>query len=356
MELGNFYHIMVIFTILWYFTPMATTGKTIIGQSPAFLAVLEHVSRAADLDRPVLIIGERGTGKELIADRFHYLSGRWEEPFLKVNCATLSESLLDSELFGHEAGAFTGAVHRHSGRFERAGGGTLFLDEIASMSGRLQEKLLRVIEYGEYERLGGSRTLQCRARILGAANQDLPELAARGLFRADLLDRLAFDVITLPPLRTREEDIVLLAEHFALGMTGELKRSYFPGFADSARELLLQYDWPGNVRELKSVVERAVYHGDAEERIETIVFDPFASPFRPRSPVPEGTGRNEPHERETRGAELPVPTDFKARIRALEREILGRALEENRFNRRKTAERLGLSYDQLRGYLKKYKL
>ena len=328
--------------------------KTIIGQSPAFVAVLEHVSRAADLDRPVLVIGERGTGKELIADRFHYLSGRWEEPFLKVNCATLSESLLDSELFGHEAGAYTGAIHRHSGRFERAGRGTLFLDEIGSMSGRLQEKLLRVIEYGEYERLGGSRTLHSRARILGAANQDLPELAAKNKFRADLLDRLAFDVITLPPLRVREEDILLLAEHFALGMTGELKREYFPGFTDSARERLLQYHWPGNVRELKSVVERAVYHSGEEERVAEIVFDPFASPFRPKSATPrvaeEAQLEMAPEQR------LTVPTDFKAHIREKEREILALALEENRFNRRKTAERLGLSYDQLRGYLKKYKL
>jgi len=331
---------------------MYSTGNPIIGQSPAFLAVLEHVSRAADLDRPVLIIGERGTGKELIADRFHYLSGRWEEPFLKVNCATLSEPLLDSELFGHEAGAYTGAIHRHPGRFERAGRGTLFLDEIGSMSGRLQEKLLRVIEYGEYERLGGSRTLQSRARILGAANQDLPELTAQGLFRADLLDRLAFDVITLPPLRAREEDILLLAEHFALGMTGELKREYFPGFSDSARELLLQYHWPGNVRELKSVVERAVYHCSEDRLIEDIIFDPFASPFRPQPSAPEVTEQNE---QEISEIGIAVPTDFKAHIRAQEREILARALKENRFNRRKTAERLGLSYDQLRGYLKKYK-
>lgn len=223
------------------------------------------------------------------------------------------------------------------------------------MSGRLQEKLLRVIEYGEYERLGGSRTLQSRARIIGAANQDLPELAAKKKFRADLLDRLAFDVITLPPLpplRAREEDILLLAEHFALGMTGELKREYFPGFTDSARERLQQYHWPGNVRELKSVVERAVYHCSEDRLIEDIVFDPFASPFRPQSASPQIEGRREESVAETGTV---VPTDFKAHIRMQERQILALALEENRFNRRKTAERLGLSYDQLRGYLKKYK-
>lgn len=333
---------------------MVSTATQIIGQSQVFLALLEHVSKAAMLNRPVLIIGERGTGKELVADRLHYLSGRWDEPFLKVNCATLAESLLDSELFGHEAGAFTGAVHRHPGRFERAAGGTIFLDEIVSMSQRLQEKLLRVIEYGEFERIGGTKTLLSRARILGAANQDLPELVEKGRFRADLLDRLSFDVITLPPLRARQEDIVLLAEHFALGMTGELRRPYFPGFTEYARQQLLDYPWPGNVRELKSVVERAVYHSGEDEMIDEIQFDPFISPHRP------GPSSSKPEEgRENLradGLETPVPSNFKSYIREREREILRRAMEENRFNQRKTAERLGLTYDQLRGYLKKYKV
>lgn len=334
---------------------MHTAETKIIGQSQLFLAVVEHVSRAAELSRPVLIIGERGTGKELIADRLHYLSGRWDEPFLKVNCAALAEPLLESELFGHETGAFTGAVHQHFGRFERAGRGTIFLDEIASMSQRLQEKLLRIVEYGEFERLGGSKTLRSRARILGAANQDLPGLAKKGLFRADLLDRLAFDVITLPPLRVRKKDIVLLADHFALGMTRELKRSYFPGFTEQAYHQLLDYRWPGNVRELKSVVERAVYHSGEEEVIREIVFDPFASPHRPAAgmfPVDQEEGEQEGNHGQARV----LPTDFKSYISKYEREILSRAMEENRFNQRKTAEGLGLTYDQLRGYLKKYKL
>ncbi len=334
---------------------MCSAETQIIGQSQVFLAVLEHVSKAAELSRPVLIIGERGTGKELIADRLHYLSGRWDEPFLKVNCATLAEPLLESELFGHEAGAFTGATHKHFGRFERAGRGTIFLDEIASMSQRLQEKLLRVIEYGEFERLGGSKTLQSKARILGAANQDLPGLAKKGLFRADLLDRLAFDVITLPPLQVRKEDVMLLAEHFALGMTRELKRSYFPGFTEHASQQLLDYHWPGNIRELKSVVERAVYHGGEGEVLEEMVFDPFASPHRPTATESmveqEGKGREHIHDRVRA-----LPTDFKAFISKQEREILSLAMEENRFNQRKTAEGLGLTYDQLRGYVKKYKL
>jgi len=334
---------------------MGSTETQIIGQSPAFLTVLEHVSRAADLNRPVLIIGERGTGKELIADRLHYLSSRWDEPFLKVNCATLAEPLLDSELFGHEAGAYTGATHGRAGRFERAGKGTLFLDEIVSMSGRLQEKLLRVIEYGEYERLGGSSTLQSHARILGAANQDLPELVEKGLFRADLLDRLSFDVITLPPLRAREEDIFLLAEYFALMMTGELKRAYFPGFSGYARNQLQEYSWPGNVRELKSVVERAVYSCEEEEVIEKVVFNPFSSPYRPVSSAVSGAREGEKTQKIS-DQPTPLPSDFKAHIREQEGDILRRALEVNRFNQRKTAEHLGLTYDQLRGYLKKYNL
>jgi psp operon transcriptional activator len=334
---------------------MSSTETQIIGQSPAFLTVLEHVSLSAGLNRPVLIIGERGTGKELIADRLHYLSSRWGEPFLKVNCATLAESLLDSELFGHESGAYTGANRRHQGRFERAGQGTLFLDEITSMSGRLQEKLLRVIEYGEYERLGGSTTLQSRAGIIGAANQDLPGLVKQGKFRADLLDRLSFDVITLPPLRAREEDIILLAEHFALMMTGELKRQYFPGFSGEVIGQLLEYGWPGKVRELKSVIERAVYHCGEGEVVEEVVFDPFASPYRPLIVEPEVVNEvvRTPDQVEQKAD---IPSDFKAHIGELERDLLRRGLEVNRFNQKKTAEQLGLTYDQLRGYLKKYNL
>ena len=324
---------------------------TIIGQSPLFLETMDHVSNAAPLHRPVVIAGERGTGKELIADRLHYLSPHWDKPFLKVNCAALPEGLLESELFGHETGSFTGADRRHIGRFERAGAGTLFLDEIASMSPRLQEKLLRIIEYGEFERVGGSRTLHSRARIISAANRDLPALAEQGSFRPDLLDRLAFDVITLPPLRTRQEDIPLLAEHFALNMTKEMRRSFFPGFTGLTTEQLLHYPWPGNVRELKSVVERAVYHSGEGEVIEKITFDPFASPFRLHK---EGPAIPETKKTEPSLTAQPTPTDFKAHIRSTEQHLLQQALKENKYNQRRTAEALGLSYHQLRGYLKKY--
>jgi len=328
-------------------------APTIIGQSPVFLETLDHVSHAAPLYRPVVIAGERGTGKELIADRLHYLSPRWDQPFLKINCAALPESLLESELFGHEAGSFTGADRRHIGRFERAGEGTLFLDEIASMSPRLQEKLLRIIEYGEFERVGGSRTMHSRARIISAANKDLPALAARGDFRQDLLDRLAFDVITLPPLRSRQGDIPLLAEHFALNMTKEMRRTFFPGFSEQTMEKLLLHTWPGNVRELKSVVERAVYHSREDEIIDEVTFDPFASAFRLQEEVITAPKIRETPPPLTTPA---TPADLKAYIRETEQQILLHALEENKYNQRRTAEALSLSYHQLRGYLKKYSI
>ena len=217
---------------------MAATAPpttALIGEAPAFLAMLEHVSRAAKLSKPVLVIGERGTGKELIASRLHYLSPRWEQPMIKVNCAALTETLLETELFGHQAGAFTGATRTHIGRFEQANGGTLVLDELGTIPPRMQEKILRVIEYGEFQRVGGSDTISTDVRIVGATNEHLPRLAELGRFRADLLDRLAFDVIHVPPLRARPEDIDTLAYHFAVNVTSELKRPFFPGFTTDAQ-------------------------------------------------------------------------------------------------------------------------
>jgi len=223
-------------------------SQPIIGEAPVFLEMLEHVSRAAPLSKPVLVVGERGTGKELIASRLHFLSGRWEQSVVKVNCAALTESILESELFGHEAGAFTGAVKTHIGHFERADGGTLILDELATISLRMQEKILRTIEYGEVQRVGGTETLQVDVRIVGSTNADLQRLATEGSFREDLLDRLAFDVITVPPLRERLEDIMPLAHAFAINMASELKWSYFPGFSSRISSALLRNRWPGNVR------------------------------------------------------------------------------------------------------------
>lgn len=223
---------------------MAEYKDNLLGEANSFLEVLEQVSHLAPLDKPVLIIGERGTGKELIASRLHYLSSRWQGPFISLNCAALNENLLDSELFGHEAGAFTGAQKRHPGRFERADGGTLFLDELATAPMMVQEKLLRVIEYGELERVGGSQPLQVNVRLVCATNADLPAMVNEGTFRADLLDRLAFDVVQLPPLRERESDIMLMAEYFAIQMCREIKLPLFPGFTERARETLLNYRWP----------------------------------------------------------------------------------------------------------------
>ena len=329
---------------------MRAQEDNLIGESPAFLGVLDQVSQAAPLDRPVLVIGERGTGKELIAARLHFLSRRWEHPFIKLNCAALAPSLLESELFGHEAGSFTGASKQRKGRFERADDGTLFLDELAVTPGEVQEKILRVIEYSEFERVGGGQPIRVDVRIIAATNEDLPTLVERGEFRADLLDRLAFDVITLPPLRARREDIVPLAEHFARRMAAELGRELFPGFGKAAVDALEGFHWPGNVRELKNVVERAVYRTeDVDEPIDEIVFDPFDSPWRP--------GREGGEEPGTDAPSTPTgPLDLKEAVKDFEIRTIQAAMEASRFNQRKAADYLGLTYHQLRGYLRKYEL
>ena len=318
-----------------------------IGGDPAFTAVLEQVSRLAPLDRPALVIGERGTGKELIAERMHYLSRRWEGPFVKVNCAALSETLLETELFGHEAGAFTGARGRHRGRFERADGGTLFLDEIATASARVQEQVLRVIEYGEYERVGGERVMTTDVRVIAATNVDLPEAAAKGAFRADLLDRLAFDVVTLPPLRARPADILDLANAFGLAMAKTLGLPLFPGFSRACEEKLLRHAWPGNVRELRNVVERAVYRAEGEAPIDVIALDPFESPYRIGGERP-GNAVAVPREDAT------LPKDFAAAVAGYERDLVRRAMDSARGNQSEAAQALGLGYHQFRRLLRKY--
>jgi len=328
--------------------------QPIIGEAPTFLEMLEHVSRAAPLSKPVLVVGERGTGKELIASRLHFLSRRWEQPLVKVNCAALTETILESELFGHEAGAFTGAVRTHTGHFERADSGTLVLDELATISLRVQEKIMRVIEYGELQRVGGSDTISVDVRIVGSTNADLQALAAAGSFREDLLDRLAFDVVTLPPLRERLEDILPLAYAFALNMASELKYQYFPGFGARASSALLRHDWPGNVRELKNAIERSVYRStEPGKQITSIAFDPFDSPFRLRDPeIMESSATRKSVIRST-----PIlPTDINARVQELEVELLKAGLEKARFNQRVAADLLGLSYHQLRGKIRKHSL
>lgn len=346
--------------------PTDASDLSLLGSAPSFVAVMEQVSRAAALDRPVLVIGERGTGKELVAARLHFLSKRWDRPFVKLNCATLAETLLETELFGHEAGSFTGATRRHLGRFEIANEGSLFLDELANSSQRVQEKILRVIEYGEFERVGGRETIRTNVRLIAATNVDLPSEAAAGRFREDLLDRLAFDVITLPPLRSRPEDILPLAEHFATRMSQELRRELFPGFSLRAQQQLLDHPWFGNVRELRNVVERAVYRiDDPDEAIDSIQFDPFESPWRPagrRADTESVLAAAPPKPAQPTAlptAEAPplrLPVDFREAIERIEVDWLQLALQQSRFNQRKAAEMLGLSYHQLRGYLRKYKL
>jgi psp operon transcriptional activator len=327
----------------------------VIGQSGAFLDALERASRAAALDRPVLVIGERGTGKELVAERLHRLSPRWDQPLIVMNCAALPETLIEAELFGHEAGAFTGAMKARAGRFEEADGGTLFLDELGTLSMAAQERLLRAVEYGEVTRIGASRPRRVDVRIVAATNEHLPEKVERNQFRADLLDRLSFEVVTLPPLRARKGDVLVLAEHFGRRMAAEMDWPQWHGFGAAAQDALLEYGWPGNVRELRNVVERAVYRWEREGPIDAIEFDPFASPYRPghvRPPVPADDA--------PAAAAAPPPepasTDFRERVERFERDLLTKALAANRFNQRATAAALNLSYDQLRHSLKKHDL
>ncbi|PHZ84095.1 phage shock protein operon transcriptional activator [Paremcibacter congregatus] len=346
----------------------APQDQTIIGESPHFLEIMDQCSRAAKHDRPVLVIGERGTGKELIAARLHFLSPRWEKGFVQVNCAALPDNLLESELFGHEAGAFTGANAKRIGRFEEAHQGTLFLDEIATTSQSAQEKLLRVTEYGTFQRIGSNRTLETDVRLIGATNIDLPAAADRGEFRHDLLDRLALDVITLPPLRHRREDILLLAFQFGQRVAQELEWMSFPGFSDEMTDALMQHDWPGNIRELKNVIERAVYHAEDEfSPINVLEIDPFKSPFRPGAPAtpaaanppssaPDGPKAIEPPTRTENILFDGKPLDYTETIATLERKLLVDALESNRHNQRDTAKFLNLTYHQLRHQLKKHEL
>ncbi|NBL89079.1 MULTISPECIES: phage shock protein operon transcriptional activator [Proteus] len=324
--------------------------ETIIGVDSQFIDVLEQTSALAQLKKPVLIIGERGTGKELIAHRLHYLAPWWQGPFISINCSALNDNLLDSELFGHEAGAFTGAKNRHQGRFERADGGSLFLDELATAPMLVQEKLLRVIEYGHLERVGGSQSLHVDVRLICATNADLPAMAEEGKFRADLLDRLAFDVIRLPPLRERRADIMLLAENFAISMCQELSLPFFPGFSDSARQVLLDYSWPGNIRELKNVVERSVYrHGTSDSVLNNIIIDPFAGI--------QTSKKSELKKSSQENFSLPtLPLDLRQWQNEAEKKLVNNALKESLYNQKEAAEKLSLSYDQFRGLIKKHQI
>ena len=340
-----------------------------VGQSGAFLDSVERATAAAVLNRPILVIGERGTGKELIAERLHRHSNRWSGPLVTMNCAALPETLIEAELFGHEAGAFTGATRARPGRFEEADGGTLFLDELATLSMAAQERLLRAVEYGEVTRIGATKPVRVDCRIVAATNEHLPGLVDRGRFRADLLDRLSFEVITLPPLRVREGDVMVLADHFGQRMAAELGWESWPGWGVRASALLDAHDWPGNVRELRNVAERAVYRWPTPDKpVDLIPFDPFDSPWAPQSssPVINATStatheaRDEGDEAGSRSVaaakfETGQPcTDLKATVDAFEKSLIEAAFHRCKYNQRSTATALGLTYDQLRHAMKKH--
>ncbi len=323
---------------------MRTDTNEALGQSEAFLAFQQQLSRVAKINRPVLLQGERGTGKELAARRIHFLSQRWNEPLVTMNCAAITQSLLTSELFGAEAGAYTGAERRRAGRFEAAHRGTLFLDELGHLPMEAQEKVLRAVEYGTFERVGSTQPVEVDVRLVGATHADLRAMAEAGLFKRDLLDRLSFEVLSLPPLRERREDIMLLARHFASRMARELGKDGLCRFSEQAEQSLLDYPWPGNIRELKNVVERALYRAEVTE-IDEIVFDPF----------PESTGQAREEMAKVQTACPTLPCKLQEEIRELERSRLAQALRQARHQQKQAAALLGLSYHQFRGLYRKHK-
>lgn len=334
-----------------------------IGQSESFHALMDRVSNTASLDKPVLIVGERGTGKEMIASRLHFLSPRWEALYIQVNCAALSDEMLDRELFGE---TFMDGRDDTNGRFFEADGGTLFLDNIETLSPRLQEKLMRAVEYGEYEAGGEAETQEVDVHIITATGIDLPAAVSRGEFRADLIDRLAFDVITLPPLRARREDIAPLAEHFGRKISVDLGAETFPGFTPEALIEMETRDWLGNIRELKTVVERNVARAFLIDEalshpISDLNFDPFESPYRLSDPQPI----QETHIIPAVQQEKPLyDTDFKdsglksfnERVLVFERRLIDEALLQSDGHQGKAADYLDLTYHSFRGLLRKHGL
>ncbi len=340
----------------------------VLGNSDAFLAFQEHLSRTAQMDRPVLLLGERGTGKELAATRLHYLSPRWQQPLVTLNCAAIPESLMAPELFGHESGAFTGANKMRLGRFEHAHEGTLFLDEVGNMPLCMQGQILRVVEYGAFERVGGSKTISPDVRIIAATNADPVQLVRDGLFKADLLDRLSVEVLTLPPLRKRGNDAMLLAHHFAVSIAMELERSEAPRFSRQAERQIMEHTWPGNVRELKSCIERSVSRAEGNT-IEHIILDPFASPWRqglaehstgvcctlPQASCPSFSPQYAPPDRVPGSTHIDLDTSLRQATHTLESAYLRTALERTRHNQREAAMLLGMTYHQFRGLYRKHK-
>ncbi|MBK8012487.1 MAG: sigma-54-dependent Fis family transcriptional regulator [Deltaproteobacteria bacterium] len=309
--------------------PDSVKGRPIIGRSPAMMVTMETIQQAAPSSATVLLTGESGTGKELIARALHEQSPRLSRPFVAINCAALPESILESELFGHERGAFTGAHERKSGRVERADGGTLFLDEVGEMSPAVQAKLLRVLQEGEFERVGGTELVSVDFRLVAATNRDLMAAVREGLFREDLYYRLNVIGVHLPPLRDRPEDIPLLAEYFVKRYARKNAKEIL-AITDPARDALARYRWPGNVRELENVVERAV----VLTRKTVIDLDDLPLPLRTTSTDELDGIRRE-------GAKVIIPVGTK--LEDAERALIRETLKETRGDKSLAAQLLGIA-------------
>jgi two-component system response regulator HydG len=304
----------------------------IIGKSRAMRDLFEALSLVAPSDTTILIYGGSGTGKELVANAIHQNSPRARKPFIKVSCAALPETLLESELFGHERGAFTGAVARKAGRFQLANGGTIFLDEVGEMSPATQVKLLRVLQEREFEPLGGTKTIQVDIRVIAASNKDLETEVKEGKFREDLFYRLNVVPIHLPPLSERKEDIPLLAEHY-FRFYKEKNKSSVRGFSPKTMDMMVRHDWPGNVREMENAIERAVLFCQGE----------YISPQDLPSPIQ--TAQN--------GQRL-VSVPAGMTLKQVEKEVVMNCLAETNGNRTQTARILGISRKTLQNKLKEY--
>ncbi|MDL1955702.1 MAG: sigma-54 dependent transcriptional regulator [Candidatus Desulfofervidus auxilii] len=312
----------------------------IIGKSKTMQAVFDIIKKVAATKTTVLITGESGTGKELVARAIHYNSPRKNAPFISVNCAALPETLLESELFGHEKGAFTGATAMRKGRFELADKGTLFLDEVSEMSPALQVKLLRVLQEKEFERVGGTRTLKVDVRIIAASNKDLREEVDSGNFREDLYYRLNVVHIHLPPLRKRPEDIPLLVAHFLKKYTKEMGKSELK-ISPEALSLIYNYSWPGNVRELENAIERAVVLCSGKE----IKPEHLPEELREEKRTPSSLLEN-----------LPKNLTLPQLLEEIEIRLIRQALAESNFIQAKAARLLGITKSLLQYKIKKYNL